>query len=117
MSAAAAQQGPRYRILGTAGAFTKGGMDVQEDALRAGMRPGDPGWGEDAEDRWGMLGAGDDLQPVRTERGAYDRFYPLVADAIERSGPPPVDPRAAIQALAIIEAARLSNEEGRVVRL
>ena len=44
-TALAADQGPRFRLLGGAGAYVKSGMDVQEAALIAGHLPTDPGWG------------------------------------------------------------------------
>ena len=69
--------------------YTKYGMDVQEDALRAGARPGHPGWGEDAPEHYGTLGADDALERVTTERGAYQDFYAAVARAIRRRRGPP----------------------------
>ena len=41
--------GPRFVVHGTLGSFVKYGLDVQEDALKAGARPK---WG--AHDGWGM---------------------------------------------------------------
>ncbi len=109
MSAVAAQPGPRFRVLGSRAAFTKYGMDVQEDALRAGARPGHPAWGEDVEDRWGTLGAGDDLDRVRTDRGRYEAFYKGLADALRRGTPLPVDPHDAVEVLEIIERIKSSG--------
>ncbi len=106
MSAAAAQPGPRFRVLGGAAGYTKHGLDPQEEALRRGARPGSPGWGEEPPERWGLLGASDDLRPVPTERGAYERFYAGVAAALRKGMPPPVDPADAVAGLEVIEAAR-----------
>ncbi len=39
-SSVAAAKGPRMRVLGSAGAFVVDDLDGQEDALKAGMRPG-----------------------------------------------------------------------------
>jgi predicted dehydrogenase len=105
MSAIAGQAGPRMRVLGSRAAYTKYGMDVQEDALRAGARPPDAGWGEDAADRWGTLGAGDDVDPIETERGAYQEFYASLARALRDGTAPPVDPHDAVATLQIIERA------------
>ena len=44
-SAVAAQPGPRFRVLGSRSGYVKWGMDPQEDALRAGRSPTEPGWG------------------------------------------------------------------------
>jgi scyllo-inositol 2-dehydrogenase (NADP+) len=115
MSAVAAQAGPRMRVLGTGGAWTKPGLDPQEGALRTGETPGGPGWGEEPESAWGMLRTGEDNRPVPTEPGDYRRFYIALADAICRGGPPPVDPRDAVASLRVLEAARRSAHEHKVV--
>ena len=44
-SATAGHLAPRFRVLGADAAYVVEGLDEQEDALRAGQRPG-PGWGE-----------------------------------------------------------------------
>ena len=103
VSSTAAQGGPRFRVLGSRAAFTKYGMDVQEDALRAGARPGHRGWGEDAAERYGLLGAGDAADPVPTERGAYEEFYRALARSLRDGTPPPVDPEDAVRVLEVIE--------------
>ena len=117
MSTSAAQPGPRFRVLGSRAAYTKFGLDVQEGALKLGARPGVQGWGEEEESRWGLLGAGEDLRPVRTEPGGYQRFYEGVVAAIREGAPPPVEPADAVAVLEVIEAARLSHAEGQTVRL
>ena len=106
MSAVAAQPGPRFRLLGTTGAFTKWGLDVQEDALRAGVRPGGPDWGVEPPERWGTLGIMAEATPVPTARGDYGGFYKGVERALRGDGPVPVDVRDAIATLDVIEAAR-----------
>ena len=117
MSTAAAQPGPRFRVLGSEAAYTKLGLDVQEEALKRGGRPGGAGWGEEDETHWGLLGAGDELRKVRTEPGSYQRFYEGVAAAIHEGSPPPVEPSDAVAVLEVIEAARLSHAEGQTVAI
>ncbi len=117
MSNAAAQPGPRLRVLGSRAAYSKHGLDVQEEALREGRRPGTPGWGEEPEERWGWFGAGDDLRRVPTEPGAYQRFYEGIVAALRDGAPPPVDPAEAVAGLEAIEAARRSGAERRVIPL
>jgi predicted dehydrogenase len=117
MSTAAAQAGPRFRVLGTEGAYSKYGLDVQEGALREGKRPGSQGWGEEPEDRWGLLGAGDELRRLRTEPGCYECFYEGVRTAITEGAHPPVEPREALAVLGVIEAALRSAAEGQAVPL
>ena len=117
MSVLAAQPGPRFRLLGSKAAYVKFGMDVQEDALRAGGRPGAAGWGQEPVDRWGQLGCLDALEPVPTSAGAYQEFYLGLARALRDGGPPPVDPVDAVGVLDVIEAARRAAATGRVVEL
>jgi predicted dehydrogenase len=116
-TAVAAQPGPRFRALGDRAAYVKHGLDVQEEQLLAGMRPGDRGWGVDPEERWGVLASGTDLRPVSTEAGAYERFYEQVVPWLHGERPPPVDPADAVAALDVLEAARESARTGSVVPL
>lgn len=115
MNAVAAIGAPRMRVLGLSGAYEKFGLDVQEDALRSGMRPGDPGWGRDPKERWGTLTNGDGDRAIETEPGAYGAFYLGLVAAMRSGGPPPVDPRESVQGLRIIEAAFESAQTGDVV--
>jgi predicted dehydrogenase len=108
ISSVAAQHGPRFRLLGSRGAFTKSGLDVQEAALRAGADPGAQGWGDEPIERWGHLGAGDELRTVQTRPGDYPRFYRGMIETLRMGAPPPVDPEDAVATLSVIEAARTS---------
>ena len=105
MSVLAAQRGPRLRVLGERAAYTKLGLDGQEEALRAGVRPDTPGWGDEPADRWGQLGVDGALRPVPTEPGAYPRFYAGVLAALRDGAPPPVDPMGSVAVLEVIEMA------------
>jgi predicted dehydrogenase len=106
MSALAADQGPRFRVLGDRGAFVKHGLDVQEEALRAGRSPAEPGRGEEPRERWGRLVVDGEAQEVRTEPGSYGSFYAAVERSLRESGPPPVDPSEAVAVLEVLDAAR-----------
>jgi predicted dehydrogenase len=77
------------------------------------MHPGDAGFGEEPEERWGMLGADGELEREPTERGDYGRFYDGVAAALRGDGPPPVEPEDALAALEVLDAARSSAREGQ----
>jgi predicted dehydrogenase len=109
--------GPRLNVLGSAGAFVKHGMDPQEDALLAGATPGGPGWGAEPEASWGRIGAGDAPRPVPGEPGDYPRFYAELARAIATGGAPPVSAADAIAMMDVLDAARVSAREARVVDL
>jgi scyllo-inositol 2-dehydrogenase (NADP+) len=117
MSAVAPQHGPRFRVLGSQAAYVKYGLDVQEELLGAGGRPDDPLWGREPEDRWGSLGIGDQLRPIPTVAGAYQRFYEAVALALRDGAPPPVDPDGVVAGLEVLDAARKSARERQVVKL
>ena len=117
MSAVTAQPGPRFRLLGSQAAYVKHGLDVQEAALRSNRRLDPTGFGEDPREAWGILGHGDETRPIQTEVGSYQRFYAGVVAALRDGSPPPVDPSDAVAVLEVIEAARVSDAEGRVVAL
>jgi scyllo-inositol 2-dehydrogenase (NADP+) len=109
------------RISGLRGTYERWGLDPQEDALRTGMRPGDPEWGLEPREKWGRLSTeiGDihidstvDMLP-----GAYERYYELLRDALISGGPPPVDPADAVATLRIIEAAQKSAQSNSIIQL
>jgi scyllo-inositol 2-dehydrogenase (NADP+) len=121
MSVVARIPGPRLRILGLRGIYEKWGLDPQEDALRAGMRPGSPAWGLEPREDWGHLSTDiGDLHfdgPIETLPGAYEQYYILLRDALVSASPPPVNPEDALESLRVIEAARESARTGVVVEL
>jgi predicted dehydrogenase len=105
MSSVAGQVGPRFRVLGSAGAFVSWGLDVQESQLAAGMSPSDPAYGWPPEEAWPIVGAGDTTAPVRPERGDYPAFYAGVADALTSGTGLPVDPQDSVDVVRILEDA------------
>jgi predicted dehydrogenase len=112
--------GPRYRVTGTTGSYVNGTlMDIQEDLLLAGHTPATLGekWGVEPPERWGRLHRGDAGEPVPTERGRWDTFYPAFARAVRGLGPVPVDPRDAVATATVLDAARRSAISGEVVPL
>jgi predicted dehydrogenase len=112
-SSVAASRGPRLRVLGSRAAYVNEHLDGQEDALRAGRRPGDDGtWGLEPESRWGRLVEGDSAEPVPSEPGAWPEFYLRLAHALREGGPPPVDPGDAVAVLDVLESARTSAASG-----
>ncbi|WP_346622832.1 Gfo/Idh/MocA family oxidoreductase [Blastococcus montanus] len=110
--------GPRFRVTGTTGSYVNDTlMDGQEDLLLAAHTPASlgPAWGAEPPERWGRVHRGDAGRPVPTENGAWDTFYPAFARAVRGLGQVPVDPRAAIASMAVLDAARRSATEGVVV--
>ncbi|TFD47329.1 oxidoreductase [Cryobacterium frigoriphilum] len=103
MNGLTGQKGPRFRVLGSAAAYTTWGLDSQEPALKVGGAPTDPGFGEVPHDRWGLLGLDGALVPEPTRPGNYAAFYEGVADALLRGGTLPVDPRDSLRVIELIE--------------
>ena len=101
MSSLVAQRGPRFRVLGSEGAYVVQGLDPQEAQLAAGTTPADPGFGRD--DRVGRLGTDASFETVPTLRGRYAEFYARLALALREGAPVPVAPRDALAGLRIIE--------------
>ncbi len=108
--------GPRLRVLGDSAGYVKFGMDPQEDALKAGLRPDGPhAWGADDPAAYGTLGTDESSAPVPTDPGDYPAYYAGIAAALATGTPPPVDPRDAVATLTVLEAARASAATGTVV--
>jgi scyllo-inositol 2-dehydrogenase (NADP+) len=103
MNGLAAQVGPRFRVLGSRGGFTKHGLDPQEAALKGGARPTDPAFGQEPPASWGTVGVDGSLETVPTEPGRYAEFYALLAKALLSGGPLPVDPRDSVRVIEMIE--------------
>ncbi|QCB96153.1 oxidoreductase [Arthrobacter sp. PAMC25564] len=111
MNMLCAQQGPRYRLLGSDGGFTKHGVDPQAPYIVAGGSPLDAGYGVEDRDWAGTLGRDGHLDRLPTDRGAYPEFYRILADKIHDGGaasalPVPVDPAGPVEVLKLMEQAR-----------
>jgi predicted dehydrogenase len=109
----------RIRLSGSEGAYVVGGVDGQEAALLAGRTPATEGdaWGVEAIEDHGEIRSGASIEPVATERGRWDSYYPAFAAAVRGDGPVPVDPSDAVRVLEILDAALVSAREHRVVDL
>ena len=114
----AAHAAPRYILHGTRGSYVKQGVDPQEDALRAGGRPGGGDWGVDpvpgelkvvAIENW----VRDSTVPNR--RGNYVDYYAAVRDAILGIGPNPVPPEEAVALMELLDLGAQSAREGRAL--
>ncbi len=108
--------GLRFAVHGTGGSWLKHGLDPQEDALRAGQRPGGAGWGHDP--RPGTLLQVSDDGGVReavspSPPGDYPAYYARLRDAIVDGTPPPVGADEALQVMRVIEAGIASAEQRR----
>lgn len=115
----AAHASPRYLMHGTRGSYVKYGVDSQEDALRAGLRPGGDDWGIDPLlGELTLMAAGSWVQ-TKTQpnrRGNYVDYYAAVRDAILGEGPNPVPPAEAVALMELLDLGRQSAVDGRALR-
>ncbi len=111
--------GPRFKVDGTEGSFTIEGLDVQTEQAFARRTPATEGdkWGVEDPSRWGWIQRQDQRQSYPSERGCWDQFYKRLLAAFEGRGPAPVDPLDAIEVTRILDAARISARERRIVPL
>lgn len=109
---------PRLIVQGTGGGWVKHGLDAQEDAMKAGVRPGEAFegryWG--ADPRFGRLSDAEGAESQTTGvAGDYRAYYAGVRDALLGRGPNPVPPDEALAVMAVIDAGRESARTGRAV--
>ena len=114
----------RYWVRGTKGSFRKCHLDVQEDQLKAGQKPGDKGFGVESESMSGTLTVMEAEEPrskvlQNVEPKTYASLYAGFAKAIENGGEDavPVKASESRDVLKIIEAARESAKSGKTVTL
>jgi len=105
---------PRFLAQGTAGSWIKQGADRQEDALKAGVRPGGPDWGQDPDSGWLITGDGE-CQALPTPAGDHRRYYLALVEALAGRAANPVPPAQACALMALLEAAQRSSAEGRAL--
>jgi len=107
------------RAYGSTGSYVARGTDVQAQAVFAGRRPVDEGrdWGYDAPEHWGTLNTATGSRKVPSEQGAYQDYYTRFAAALRGDGDFPVPAEQAVHTLEVLDAARTSAAENRVVEL
>jgi scyllo-inositol 2-dehydrogenase (NADP+) len=113
----AADGPPRFRALGEAGAFVSFGLDPQEDALRGGASPLDPGFGRREPGLEATFSDGAGVEALTMEPGRWLAYYVAVEAAIRGGGVAPVTAGEAVGVLEVLEAARESAARGTVVAL
>lgn len=109
----------RFAVHGDKGSFVKFGLDPQEDALKAGGRPGRPEWGRDpVHGALHLANAADgQMQHLPMAQGCYQNYYAGIAAAIRSGEPAPVSAEDGMATIRLIETALLSAEEGRVIAI
>lgn len=111
-----AAPGPALEVQGSRGAYVKYGIDTQEDMLKAGRTPGDPGWGVDPVR--GLLTPVENDSSEKPEQidslpGNYLAYYEGMALAITGMGPNPVPAEDALAVMRLLELGEQSAREGR----
>lgn len=121
-SALTALPGARFTLHGTRGSYRKGGLDTQEDSLKAGARP-DPArpddWGHDPQAGTLALATRPEA-PLFTETtelptlpGRYPAYYSGVCAALRGRGPCPVPAREALAVMQLVDLGKRSAAERR----
>lgn len=101
--------GLRFSVHGECASWIKSGLDVQEEQMKAGVRPGNTGWGADPMP--GTLTNPDGTSRLTSgSAGNYSAYYAGIAAALNGQGPNPVPPDQAIAVMCLIEAGIESSE-------
>lgn len=113
-SALAALAPPRFTVHGTGGSYVSQVLDTQEDQLKAGLRPGQSGFGKNLPGLLRVLQDGQEQQREQaTQDGDYAGFYRALADTLIDGKPFPVAPQDAVDVMTVIDLALRSDAEGR----
>ncbi len=112
----------RFIILGDQGSFVKKGMDVQEEALKAGFTPQTlADWGIEPSSIWGVINTtvkGIHINgKVESEKGDYPAYYQNIYDTISGQSPLMVTAEQARNVIRIIELAFQSQKEKKTIVL
>jgi predicted dehydrogenase len=107
------------RVYGSLGSYAGISTDAQSRAIFAGLRPASEGaaWGYEPESAWGVLRTAAGERRIPSERGAYQDFYTQFAAAVRGGAPFPVPVEEGIRTIEVLDAARTSALERRVVEL
>lgn len=105
-------------VYGSEGSYASRMHDVQFDRLMAGERPGSTDrWAEESEERWGVLATAAGEERIPSAAGDYSDFYRGLHHALTTGGAPPVRLDEALHTIAVLDAARESDLQGRSIEL
>jgi scyllo-inositol 2-dehydrogenase (NADP+) len=111
----------RFILQGDLGSYHKTGLDPQEDALRAGQKPGGAGWGLESEAMHGVLALQSEQQSLKlsypTLAGNYQLFYQQLVASIQQGSASPVSADEALLNIRLIELAIQSQQQGKTLQL
>lgn len=94
----------RFAVHGATASWLKGGLDVQEDQLKAGRAVAGAGWGVDPRPATVVDGATGARSQAPCPPGNYPAYYAAVAAALTGRGANPVPPEQALAVMAVLEA-------------
>lgn len=111
---------PRYIVLGDKGSFVKYGIDVQEEALKAGFTSKTKAqWGVEPADIWGRINTDYNglhiVGNIESEVSDYANYYKNVYNALLGKEELQVTALQARNVIRIIEIAMISNDEKRTI--
>ena len=113
--------GPKFIVHGTNGSFIKPGIDPQEDQLKEGLMPGEPGWGIESSENCGILNTDINGEHyygrIESIPGNYLAYYDSIYQAIIKGQKPSVTAEQGRDVISIIETAFRSQLEQTTVRL
>jgi scyllo-inositol 2-dehydrogenase (NADP+) len=115
------EPGPRYILNGTLGSFLKYGIDPQEEALKNGFLPGNPDWGTEPEENWGLLNTEFNNKPIYKKleslHGNYPGFYDNIYNYLVRGIPLAMHPEESALVIRVIEAAFRSHRLRKAISI
>ncbi|WP_026692344.1 oxidoreductase [Peribacillus kribbensis] len=109
---------PTFILHGTKGSFVKYGIDKQEECLKAGMSPDEPGFGLDPEENFGVLSIAESVEEevIPTPKGDYGRIYDELYETIIHGKNKLVSNEEILTVLEILEKG-IQGENPKVVTL
>ncbi|WP_457809366.1 oxidoreductase [Kushneria sp. EE4] len=107
----------RYAVDGTRASYIKHGIDTQEQTLRDGGTPGQPGWGEDPVRGVLYQGETGEQESIDNARGDYRAYYDNLVAHLNGEADLAVTPEQALEVMRVIDAAHESSASGREVTL
>jgi predicted dehydrogenase len=115
------EPGSRFQVHGTSGSYVKFGLDLQEAMLRKGKKPGSKGFGTEPLRQSGILNSeafGKHFRgKYQTMTGNYMAFFENVHSVLVSGAETIVKPEDALLNIRIIEAARASQTDRRIIQL
>ncbi|KAL4957485.1 hypothetical protein BDW69DRAFT_156168 [Aspergillus filifer] len=110
----------RFWVRGEKGSFKKFHLDIQEDQLKAGMKPSDSGYGREPSERYGTLTTIKDGKPVRevtptVEPPTWSEYYRKMARALAGEGDLPASGEEAAEIIRLIETVQESSKQGKTL--